>query len=47
MKAIALKLAVNTDAWRTTHSRMMITVKQIAARRNITRPALHLRPGMA
>jgi hypothetical protein len=47
MKAIALKLAVNADARRTTHSRMMITAKQIAARRNITCPALHLRLGMA
>ena len=46
MEAIALKLAVNTDAWRTTHSRMMITAKQIAPGRNITCPALHLRPGM-
>ena len=47
MKAIALRLAVNTDAPGTTHSRMMITAKQIAPRHNITYPAPPLKPGMA
>ena len=47
MKAIALKLAVNTDARRTTHSRMMITAPQVASRRNVTCSTHHLGLGMA
>jgi hypothetical protein len=39
--------AVNAEARSTTDSRMMITAKQIAARRNITCPAHHLGLGMA
>jgi len=39
--------AVNTDARSTTDSRMMITAKQIAPRRNVTGPAHHLGPGTA
>ena len=39
--------AVNTDARRTTDSSMMITAKQIAARRNVTCPVHHRGPGMA
>ncbi len=39
--------AVNTEARSTTDSRMMITAKQIAARRNVTFPAHHLGLGMA
>ena len=34
--------AVNTDAQSTTDSRMMVSVKQIAPRRNVTGPAHHL-----
>jgi hypothetical protein len=39
--------SVKTDARRTTDSRMMITAKQIAPRRNVTCPAHHLGLGMA
>ncbi len=39
--------AVNTDARSTTDSPMMMTAKQIAARRNVTCPAHHLGLGMA
>ena len=39
--------AVNTDARSTTRSRMMVTVKQIAARRTVTCPAHDLGLGMA
>ena len=39
--------AVNTDARRTTDSPMMVSAKQIAARRNVTCPAHHLGLGMA
>jgi hypothetical protein len=39
--------AVNTEARSTTDSRMMITAKQIAARRHLTFPTLHLGLGTA
>jgi hypothetical protein len=39
--------AVNTEARSPTDSRMMITTKQIAARRNVTCLAHHLGLGMA
>jgi hypothetical protein len=39
--------AVNTDARSTTDSRLMVSAKQIAPRRNVTCPAHHLGLGMA
>ena len=38
--------AVDTEAQSRTDSRIMITTKQITARRNVTRPAHHLVRGM-
>ena len=39
--------AVNTDARSTTHSRMMVSAKQIAPRRHVTCAAHHLGLGIA